>query len=255
MKYCLSCRQPEEVLRQSDEIKVTHKDYRIISDLLVNYPEAKVIWELPRDFEEYKKLILQYNEIGNFICCLNNLSEASWFQQNKVPFYYGYSVNTFYELTALEALGASCVKIAAPLTHCVKSLKNYKCEIRCVPNVAYDAYIPRHDGTIGGWVRPEDVQYYEEGIDVFEFEGNINLSQERTLWKVYISRKWPGNLNALITNLNKDIENSGLPDDFGQIRANCKQKCAENKNCHFCETAFNLSKMLERKVKENGKKK
>lgn len=260
MKYCLSCRQPSSILKKVDEIKVQHRDYRIISDLLVDYPQARIIWELPRDFEEHKELILQYNEMADkyrLVCCLNSLAEVNWFKQNKVPFYYGFPVGTYYDLMALEELGVEYVRITAPLTHTMQQTGFYSCEIRAVPNVAYDAYISREDGVIGGWIRPEDVQYYERGIDVFEFEGNLNLEQERTMWGVYKKGKWPGNLNILITNLNKNVTSAGLPSEFGQIRATCQQRCTQNGNCHYCDSAIKLANALEEKIEEekiNGRR-
>lgn len=254
MKYCLSCRQPASILKQAEEIKVQHKDYRIISDLLVDYPETRIIWELPRDFEEHKDLILQYNEIADshrLVCCLNSLAEVSWFKEHKVPFYYGFPVSSYYDLKALDELGVEYVRIAPPLTHSMQFTGFFGCEIRAVPNVAYDAYIPRKDGIVGGWIRPEDIQYYEKGIDVFEFEGNLNLEQERTMWEVYKKGKWPGNLNILITNLNQNVTSIGLPDDFGQNRAICQQRCMQSGTCHLCETAIRFSNTLEKKVEED----
>ena len=52
------------------------------------------------------------------------------------------------------------------------------------PNIAYYGYIPRENGIIGFWVRPEDVSYYEPYIDVFEFE-DCDIKREQALYRVY----------------------------------------------------------------------
>ena len=136
------------------------------------------------------------------------------------------------------------------MTFSVDLLSKFDCKFRMIPNVAYDAYIPRYDGICGQWVRPEDVQYYEGGIYVFEFE-NANLEQERTLYDVYAEQKvWNGNLYFLITNLNVHCDNRGLPDDIGQARANCGQRCMQTGSCHFCQTAFMFEKTLRTKKNE-----
>jgi hypothetical protein len=83
------------------------------------------------------------------------------------------------------------------------------------PNVAYYAYIPRDDGVCGGWVRPEDVDYYADYVDVFEFE-DCDEKKEKALFKIYAEQgKWPGLLNDLITNLNYTAINRMILKDFG----------------------------------------
>lgn len=257
MKYCISGRQSASILKQADEIKLQSKDYRITSDYLKDYPKATVILEV--DDEVPKNMILAYAEISeNFVCCLRNLDDFLWYKQNKVKFYYGFPVDSYYDLDALEKLGVEYVKIKEPLTFDMKNMAQRSCRIRATANVAYQAYIPRENGICGGWIRPEDVPAYEEGIDVLEFEGDINLDQEKTLLHIYKdNQEWPGSLDIIITNLNGNINNGGLPNEFGETRANCKQRCMQNGFCHYCETAFKLSKTLEEYLEEerrNGRR-
>lgn len=250
MKYCLSGRQNKSYLEKADEIFVEQKDYRYISDLIIEYSNKTIILEF-KDFEDesLKNCILEYNKAENinFVCCiynLNNLDILNWLKFNNIKFYYGYSINSFYDVRGLINLGVEYIKIHAPLTFNMEQLSKMNCKFRMTPNVAYDAYIPRENGVCGQWVRPEDVQYYEDGIYVFEFE-NVNLEQERTLYNVYAEQKvWNGNLYFLITNLNIQADNRGLPDDIGQIRSNCGQRCMQTGTCHLCETAFAFEKTL-----------
>lgn len=251
MKYCLSGRQNKQYLKKADEILVEQRDYRYISDLIIEYPNKTIILEIQDtvlEDEALKNCIIEYSKelTINFICAIYNLQPefTEWFKENNIKFYYGYSVNSFYEVKGLIDLGVEYVKIHAPLTFNVDLLSKLDCKFRMVPNVAYDAYIPRKDGVCGQWVRPEDVKYYENGIYVFEFE-NVNLEQEKTLYDIYAEKEvWNGNLYFLITNFNIHCDNRGLPEDIGQIRANCGQRCMQTGTCHFCETAIKFEQTI-----------
>lgn len=128
--------------------------------------------------------------------------------------------------------------IAAPLTFDLERVSKENLPIRVVANLAYDNYIPRADGIKGFYIRPEDVGTYEKYISTIEFTVD-DLGKESTLLHVYKDNKeWPGNLNLLLTNLNFNIDNRSIPDDFAEVRMNCQQRCMRNKNCHFCDSAF-----------------
>ena len=255
MKYCLSSRQNRKYLDYADEIFVESRDYRQISDLFIDYPEKMIILEISNENivdENYMKLVEQYSELSkNFCCCIYNLHEAHWFKTRQIKFYYGYPINSFYDIKDLMKLGVEYIKITAPLTFENKILQRYDMKFRMVPNVAYDAYIPRENGIYGQWVRPEDVKYYK-GVYIFEFE-DANLDKERTLYDIYNRGIWNGNINLLITNLNMHADNRILPDDIGEIRSNCGQRCMRNGTCHYCETAFGFEKAIRKykRDKEN----
>jgi hypothetical protein len=101
-----------------------------------------------------------------------------------VKYFYGVPVNNFYDFKALIDYGCCDIKIDAPLTHMLDRLENFDITIRMSPNIAYYAFIPRENGIVGGWVRPEDVELYEEYIDVFEFE-DCDGKKEKALYKIY----------------------------------------------------------------------
>lgn len=158
-----------------------------------------------------------------------------------LKYFYGVPVNNFYDFRALVEYGCTDVKIMPPLTHMLDRLENFEVTIRMCPNVAYYAYIPRDDGVCGGWVRPEDVDYYADYIDVFEFE-DCDEKKEKALFRVYAEQgKWPGLLNDLITNLNYTAINRMILKDFGQIRMFCGQKCQMGINCTACYRILNLA--------------
>ena len=256
MKYCLGSRQINKYLTLADEIKVKSRDYRQVPDLFVDYPDKMIILDITNDDldnEDFRKTIEQYAEMSeNFCCCVYKLYYVNWMKNKGIKFYYGYPANSYYDMRGLIDLGVEYIKVIAPLTFDMNTLAKCDVKFRMVPNVAYDAYVPRRSGICGQWVRPEDIKWYENGIYVFEFE-NANLDQEQTLFDVYNKGVWPGNLNLLITNLNYDVDNRIISAELGEARANCKQRCMETGACHLCESTFLFEKTLN-KYKENKTK-
>ena len=126
-----------------------------------------------------------------------------------------------------------------------------KIPIRLHPNIAYDAYIPRENGICGQWIRPEDEHIYDEYVDTFEFITN-DLEKEKTLLHIYKDNKYyNGNLNLLFTNFNVNVDNRALPENIGELRANCGQRCMSQGTCHFCENGIKFSNNIrERHYKE-----
>ena len=254
MKYSISNRQTKQMLNKADEIIVRSNDYRIISDLFVDYPDKMIILdikpEMEKEIQDYIILLAQENS-ERFCCKIYDMNNIGWYKNNNIKFYYGFPINSFYDVKGLIDLGVEYISIMAPLTFSMNRLVEFNMKFRMVPNVAYSAYIPRDNGILGQWVRPEDVPFYENGIYIFDFEDCDSLEKERTLYHIYAEQKnWPGNLNLLISNLNIDVDNRAIIDELGESRANCGMRCCETQTCHLCETAFKFEKAL-RNYKNN----
>ena len=76
MKYCLSGRQPDKILKNADEIKIEVRDHRAIPDYIEKFPDKTLILELENDLPEHFdwELIVVYSEKmnGNFYCATSN---------------------------------------------------------------------------------------------------------------------------------------------------------------------------------------
>lgn len=155
---------------------------------------------------------------------------------------YKYPVSTFMELDSLKKLGAHSVLIDAPLTHRLYEVEDYNfAEVRMVANVAYYAYIPRENGVVGSYIRPEDVETYAGYVDVIEFE-DCDKKREQALYRIYMeNHAWPGNLRTIITNLDYNGVNRMIPADFAEKRMNCGQRCLESGSCHLCYRYLDLA--------------
>lgn len=243
MKYCISGRQSKYILEKADEIKLSYKDIDILPAYLRDYPTKTIVLDIPKEAEdiEWNKLKNLAKE-NNLILCLEDLFYAGLCNSLDIPFYWSYPISSWYELDGLIKLNPCYLFITNPLSFELDVVKKKtNIPLRLCPNLAYDSYIPRENGILGTWVRPEDINIYEKYIDTFEFVIN-DLSKEATLFRVYQQDgEWPGNLNVLIGNLSVDVDSRMLPKEFGEVRTTCGQRCLKNGRCHFCESAINLS--------------
>ena len=243
MKYCLNSRQELQYLQKADEIKVEYRDKDSIPSLIEKYPGKRII--LMCYFNE----ILDWKELNrwnilsrnNFMLCLASVAYADDCKEHGIPFYMGYPVKTYYELRALKELGVSYVRLAEPLFFEMDTVKQFGVPVRMVPNVAYIDGLPREDGVCGTWVRPEDLDLYENYVEVVEFE-DADLKKEQALFRIYAEQKnWPGDLQMIITNLNHDGLNRIIVPDFAEKRLNCGQRCQKTSNCKLCYRALTLA--------------
>lgn len=246
MNYCLSAQVGPEYMAKAQEIRVKYKHLDTLLDIYEINPEASIIltitskedkssirWE---DIKKYNKM--WQNKVIIETDSFDIMDACKLFD---IKFFYAIPINTFTELKALIDYGCCDVKIDEPLTHMLDKLEKFDITIRMSPNIAYYAHIPRKNGVIGSWVRPEDTKVYEEFVDIFEFE-DCDAKKERALYRVYAEQQsWLGSLNDLITNLNYPGDSKLVPDDFGIIRMYCGQRCASGSNCSACYRILDLA--------------
>lgn len=249
MKYCVSARQPLEVRKKADETFVEWKDRKKIYDLIEETPNNTIILELPRTDED-----IDFNEIkeykSNIILAISNFKKINLIKQFGFSFYWKFPITSYYEIRGLINLGVSYLLIGPPLYFDLKEVAKFNIPIRLVANLAHDNFIPREDGIKGTYVRPEDIPLYEEFVDTIEFYSE-GLQQEKVLLKIYQEdQKWNGNLTKIIANLKYNVDNRGLPDEFGKIRLSCGQKCMRQGTCHFCEQAFIFCRTIDKAQEE-----
>ena len=259
MKYCLSGRQPEKILRKADEIKIEMRDFRAIPVYMEKYENKTLILEVdnevPADFK-WEEIEAYAQKHKDFYCVVSNKNQCVECKLRNIKFYYKYAATNFYELSALKELGASYVLIAAPLIFDLDNVAKYKIPVRAIPNLAYEPYLDHSNGVLGGWIRPEDTEAYGKYIEVFEFYAPKQLEKEAALFRVYAENKtWPGNLNLLIDFLNYDYDNRLIFDEkcFAERRMNCKQKCLSGRTCRYCINQFNFVESTLKKYLENKK--
>lgn len=252
MRFCLSNRQSYIYLKKADEIKIEQRDYQAIPEYMEKYPGKTLIIDMDNNppVDLTWELIKTYADAydGTICCALANKEQMTICKLHEINFYYKYQINTFYELQALKEYGVSYVLIGAPLVFDLKNVARYNIPIRVIPNVAYEPYLDHQDGIIGQWIRPEDVDKYEQYVAVLEFYAPKALEKEAALFRVYAEQKqWPGNLNLLIDNLGIDASGRFYDEDnFAIRRMNCRQKCISGKTCRYCYDQFNTKNLVRK---------
>lgn len=243
MKYCLSARQEDQYLKQADEIIFEYRDREAIFDYIDKYPEAAIILECDNIAINWAE-IKAYNSKaqGNFILALSDVYVCEQAKERGIKFYHIKPVSTYYDLKALIDLGVCYVIPAAPLFFDLKNLKShFDIGIRSYPNESNLDGLPREERICGPWIRPEDVELYDEFIDVFEFK-NVGINKEKALFRIYHDEhEWPGNLDLIINGVGSCAANRMITSELAKSRLTCKQKCAGGANCKLCYTALRLA--------------
>ena len=112
-----------------------------------------------------------------------------------------------------------------------------------MPNVAQTSADKFTDKIKTFFIRPEDIEIYDEVVDVFEFAGPLTI--QPTLYNIYQKQsKWEGNLNSIIKELHTSVNNTTIMPLFGLTRVNCGKRCTFDK-CHICDHVKNISQGLE----------
>lgn len=241
LKYCISARQPPSLLKKADEIKFQARDYQAIFEYIEKYPNKTYILEIDKEPQDWALLRAFSEKLeGKFYCAISDLTtQAEICRNRQLKFYYKYAVTSRYELDTLKKLGASYALIGIPLIFELADIADYGIPLRAIPNLAYEPYLKRENGLIGGWIRPEDTEKYGQYIDTFEFYAPNGLEQEEALYHIYAEKgTWPGNLNLLIENFGVDVDNRLIYDfeSFAERRMNCRLRCLNAHNtCHYCE--------------------
>lgn len=249
MKYCLSVRNVQ-LRPKADEFMINYKDKDVIYDLIKDYPNTNYILRIPKELEQVDwKEIYDFNAMIPLTVALENI----FVRPEGIKFYWAYPISTYYELEAMNNIGASAIILAPPLSFDLKMVrKSFQGQIRMVANEALSISEKQlySTGLYGGFIRPEDVDLYGQYVDVLEFTTH-DLKQEIALYEIYHDKKeWKGNLNLLLENLNINIDNRGIPDDFGKIRLNCQQRCKRNNTCHICDKMFSFTTAIDTHKKE-----
>lgn len=183
-------------------------------------------------------------------------------KKNKLPFFYCEKVNTIDTLNQYISEGVTDVYITDELAFSLSDIKYNICKnkvkIRVYPNVAQSS-VSCADGIKSitkFFIRPEDVKYYEDCVDIMEFFGPMD--KQNTLYKIYKKQKWRGPLNLIISGYNPEdnIEiNSSIIPTFGQVRKNCHKKCGyTSSGCQICIAAEHVARSLVEKGLEYKEK-
>jgi len=255
LKFSISSRQPEDYLNKADEMFVYWEDHSLIYELY-HMAQKTIILRLPQTVEDelttadWEK-IKEYSSTLPFKLAIWNGAQAVTAKLNGIPFYFERPVNDWPTLNLwIKYYGVCEIIPGATLMHYMDALRMKHIPIRIIVN---KHMMPNWDKTtpssvVGAWVRPEDLwKAYEKYVSYVQFDipwmpTRADLIREQALYRIYAEQKtWSGDVKMLIDNLNYEGVNRLIVEDFGTRRANCRQMCEVNGNCHFCYRALNLA--------------
>jgi hypothetical protein len=116
-------------------------------------------------------------------------------------------------------------------------------KVRIFPNVAQEMFSTK-DSVTRFFIRPEDINLYENYIDVCEIFGEAGITED--IFYIYVAEKWGKEINKLISNLNESFTNTFLLDNFALKRLSCKRKCKTTENCDFCMKKVKIAKGIDK---------
>lgn len=250
MRYSVSGRQPLQVLRKADEIKLDYRDKDKIYDYFIDFKEEpkdyvivlgdaeEIVWD-----ELSKMNELSENRLTVAVRLLHN---AEILKDLGIKWYWEYPITTYYELDSVLQFKPNYLWVGAPLYFDLPEVKKRNIPIRLVANMCYETFMPHASGVRGTYVRPEDVEVYNKYVDTLEFFTYGDLKKEHTLLGVYQSGRWPGNLNLLLTNLGEHVDNRAVPEQFGKARVQCRQSCMRNSHCRLCDNLIKFAQVVDK---------
>lgn len=239
IKYTVSGLHHYDTLKKADEIRLQYRDYKFLIDLIKRYEGKSFILRIPTETDVDWKTLKKYNEIADLVLALEDLHMIKYAQEYGIKYYWAYPVTTWYELKSMITLGVDQVLIGAPLYFEIGKVYERFKNIRIVANNAQENPPTAGPHINGPYVRPEDLKYYEPYVQHIEFYCD-SLTQEAELLRTYKDGKWEGNLRFIIMGLDYNVPNRIIPEEFGEFRSKCGQRCMSNDTCHYCETTFKM---------------
>lgn len=264
MKYCIDYKRGTTIINKVDEINIfcDHTSIYNVIDYIYNHPNQRTNIKL-----HDKKEIMDYNLIDQLCQLVEELPEndiALVFPKfdkdyidrlhtnnSKIKFFFDVLIREWETLNYFIKLGVSDVYIIEQLCFELKDVAEFahknNVQVRTFPNISQKT-MDATPAIKGFFIRPEDIPFYEEYIDVLEFFDMTKKSIE-TLLKIYTeTKKWYGDLKELIIGLDCEFDSRFITPRFCERRLNCQRKCLKGKSCNFCDNVQELATTL----KKNG---
>ena len=175
-------------------------------------------------------------------------------QDNDIPFFFDSFAKDWDMVLGLLSLGVSDIYISGQIGFCLHLLKDVlenedkeDVQIRAVCNAAQASFLYKEqDNFKAFFIRPEDVEFYGQYIDVLEFN---NFSKSiNTTYEIYKRGTWDADLEIVIDRLNISVDNRNLVQPAMQERATCQRKCLTGeRSCHLCDEAIAYANLLDEK--------
>lgn len=210
----------------------------------------------------YKEIINDYSDINfairidteDFETFTERLSYIKKLINEKIPIFFDIIIDDWDMLWSFINLGVSDVFIGGDLGFNLQKVKvitdAHDIKVRALPHYAtwHWAYYLSY---IKFFIRPEDIEFYHNFIDVFDLSLYCNSKDGKkditeVLLKIYAQdKKWTGDLSELINGLNSPFDSRLIPNHFAKRRVKCGKRCLKDKNCNLCHEISQATQQFE----------
>ena len=253
MKSCIEWRKGFKYLPQIDEFNIDYKNKEIkLYQFLEQYAKTqRVNIRLPLSYTKDDIDLLEsayHDKHYNIAIVLKDAYYTNELREHGTPFYFYEPCYDWDQFRANTSLGVSDVFISGTLGFELDKVsevaKRNNVKIRCYANIA-QAWNKQGNGFKDFYIRPEDVDFYSQYVDVIEFFDSID--KQNVLYEIYFKDKeWNGNLREIIKGMTLDINNYYiLGSEFARRRSQCGKKCLKDQKCELCDRLIDLAKSLE----------
>lgn len=263
MKYCVRYSRKFHYIDEVDEFKIIYKpnDDKLI-EFLNLYSEKRII--ISFQLKDMQDIVLsnalkeKYSTIENknFTFLLPSINEEnkktisvfiSALREYNIPFFFDDKVYSIDKVWELIEIGVSdiyiCGELGFEIANIADKIHEANVKIRTFPDIAQSTRVSGESLT-KFYIRPEDIEFYEDYIDVCEFFAN-DKTRDNVLYQIYaINKQWTNNIKDIIIDFNEEISNLSFPKSFGEVRTRCNKKCLKNGKCQICHRAKELSTVL-----------
>lgn len=258
MKYCMRYNNRSRYLNTFDEVilRYEHKNSTII-DHVQNYKqEQRVILDVQNfegDILDCKDILIAAADHHSQIAIMGTRVQTAAMKEIGLPWFYGEVVDSWDKLNGFIRQGISDVIVGNEFAFNMVSIssicKSVNVKVRVYPNVAQSncAFVGKTITQF--YIRPEDISFYEDYVDVVEFYGP--LEKQDVLYDIYTKGRWLGNLKDLILGLKEDINNTIIAGCFGVLRVDCGKRCAYSNKCDVCNRFLNIDSIIQEAYNEH----
>lgn len=257
MKSCIEWRKSFKYLPQIDEFNI---DYRNKEVQLLKFLEKYAISQKVNikigagttidDIEllnEIKK-VYKYNIS---VCFMDYMVATSLIEKCDVPYYFYDAAYSWEDFEYFLSQGVSEIIVSGDLAFDLERVRLIADEndiaLRAYVNIVQSTH-PLSESDLGFkrfFIRPEDMDYYSNFIDVCEFYNSVD--KQNVLYEIYFhDKEWNGNLQEIIQGLKIKVNNYYiLGSEFARRRSQCNRKCEKGSRCQLCNRLIELADSLE----------
>lgn len=237
--------------QEADEIKCPSNQLGLIYDLIKDHPEKRVNIFLDDKATEkdLKEIDLIKKVANNYTICCNNLNTLRQFRKDEYNAYSRFPVTDWESFGVLCDIGVSDIYIDGPLGfdcgRLSSSAHEHGIKLRVSPCISPNVVLTTNNNINSFFIRPEDLKLYNPYFDIIDFETSI-VEREDSLFDIYKRGLYGHDLSLLVDNLNTQVNNFFIQDEFAPARLHCRQICKiPGKSCHHCQVQLDFAQHME----------